>query len=43
VINSNKIYVIQEGRVVAEGNHQDLLVSSNIYKNFYLKQLSKEK
>ncbi len=42
IINSNKIYVIEKGKVVAEGNHQQLLNNSYIYKNFYQKQLSKQ-
>ncbi len=42
IINSNKIYVIEKGKVVAEGNHQKLLNNSDIYKNFYQKQLSKQ-
>ena len=41
VINSNKIYVIDNGKVVAEGDHADLLKKSDIYKNFYQKQLAK--
>ncbi len=41
VINSNKIYVIEKGSVVGEGSHNDLIKSSEIYKNFYNKQLNK--
>ncbi len=41
VINSNKIYVIEKGKVAAEGTNKELLNSSEIYKNFYHKQLSK--
>ncbi len=41
VINSNKIYVIEKGKVIDEGNHNQLMNSSNIYKNFYEKQLNK--
>ena len=41
VINSNKIYVIEKGKVVGEGKHNELLNKSEIYKNFYQKQLSK--
>ena len=39
ILNSNKIYVIDKGSVVAEGKHNDLLESSNIYKSFYNKQI----
>ena len=40
--NSKKIYVIDDGRIVADGNHQHLLKNSIIYKNFYEKQLRKD-
>ncbi len=43
VINSNKIYVIEKGKVVGQGSHKELLDTSDIYKNFYQKQLSKDK
>ncbi len=39
ILNSDKIYVIDTGRVVAEGNHKDLMAKSSIYKNFYDKQI----
>ncbi len=42
IINSNKIYVIDEGKVVAEGSHDSLIASSETYKNFYLKQIRKD-
>ena len=42
VLNSNKIYVIDNGEVVAEGNHTELLNNSIIYKNFYDKQIQKD-
>ena len=41
ILNSNKIYVIDTGEVIASGNHEDLLVSSEKYKNFYEKQIKK--
>ncbi len=41
VLNSDKIYVIDSGSVVAEGNHEKLLFTSSIYKNFYEKQIKK--
>ena len=41
ILNSDKIYVIDSGSVVGEGNHSELLNSSIIYKNFYEKQLRK--
>ncbi len=41
ILNSYKIYVIDKGEVVAEGNHGDLLENSKVYKNFYDKQIQK--
>tara|TARA_B100001057_G_scaffold500604_1_gene616598 strand:+ start:909 stop:2648 length:1740 start_codon:yes stop_codon:yes gene_type:complete len=42
VLNSHKIYVIDHGEVVAEGNHKELLSNSPVYKNFYDKQIQKD-
>jgi len=39
VLRANKIFIIENGKVVAEGNHDYLLKNSKIYKNFYNKQL----
>ena len=41
ILNSDKIYVIDKGEVVGEGKHDDLLIQSNVYKNFYEKQNKK--
>jgi ATP-binding cassette, subfamily B, bacterial MsbA len=41
ILNSDKIYVIDSGKVVGEGTHDQLLVSSTLYKNFYEKQIRK--
>jgi len=41
ILNANKIYVINAGEVIANGSHQELLLNSDIYKNFYDKQLKK--
>ena len=41
ILNSDKIYVIDQGMVVGEGKHDELLKSSEIYKNFYKKQIQK--
>jgi len=41
ILNSNKIYVIDSGEVVASGNHTNLLKTSEQYKNFYEKQIKK--
>ena len=39
ILNANKIFVIDGGLVVASGRHENLLTSSEIYKNFYEKQI----
>ena len=41
ILNSHKIYVIDNGEVIGEGNHEELLKSSEAYKNFYNKQIHK--
>ena len=42
ILKSDKIYVIDNGLVVGEGNHNELLKKSEIYKNFYEKQIRKD-
>ena len=42
ILKSDKIYVIDSGMVVGEGNHAELLKESKIYKNFYEKQIRKD-
>ena len=41
ILNSDKIYVIDSGKVAGEGNHEQLLANSKVYKNFYEKQIKK--
>ena len=41
ILNSNKIYVVNKGKVVGRGNHEELIKTSDIYKNFYEKQIKK--
>jgi len=41
ILNSDKIYVIDSGKVVGEGTHDELLINSPLYKNFYEKQIKK--
>ena len=41
ILNSDKIYVIDSGGVVGEGTHSELLLNSDVYKNFYEKQIKK--
>ena len=42
ILNSDKIYVIDQGEIIGEGKHNELLKSSDQYKNFYEKQIRKE-
>ena len=42
ILNSDKIYVIDNGQTVGSGSHEELLISSKIYKNFYEKQIKKQ-
>ena len=41
ILNSDQIYIIDSGNVVANGQHEELLKNSNLYKNFYEKQIRK--
>ena len=41
ILNSNNIYVIDSGEIVAHGKHEALINSSMLYKNFYEKQVQK--
>lgn len=41
VLNADKIIVMDEGRVVAQGTHQELLQTSQIYQEIYDSQLGK--
>ncbi len=41
ILNANKIYVVNAGEIVDDGSHDELLLNSEIYKNFYDKQLKK--
>ena len=41
ILNSDKIYVIDNGQVIGEGKHDELIKNSEIYKNFYEKQIQK--
>jgi len=41
ILNSDKIYVIDSGKVAGEGTHEELLKNSNVYKGFYEKQIRK--
>ncbi len=41
ILNSDKIYVVDNGEVTDSGDHESLLLSSKVYKNFYEKQINK--
>ena len=41
ILNSNNIYVIDSGKVIDHGKHEDLMIKSVSYKNFYEKQIQK--
>ena len=42
ILNSDKIFVIENGKILASGKHDDLLKSSIQYKSFYEKQIKKK-
>ncbi len=41
ILNSNNIYVIDSGKIIGSGNHKDLMITSELYKSFYEKQIQK--
>ena len=41
ILNADRIYVINKGEVIGEGKHDELLKSSEVYSNFYQKQIRK--
>ena len=41
VLKADKIYVVDTGKIIAEGSHEYLLSNSEIYKNFYNKQINR--
>jgi subfamily B ATP-binding cassette protein MsbA len=41
ILNSNNIYVIDRGKIIDNGNHEALMIKSDLYKNFYEKQIQK--
>ena len=41
ILSSDNIYVIDAGKVVASGKHENLLNDSELYKSFYEKQIQK--
>ena len=41
ILNAHKIYVVNDGKILENGTHEDLLINSKIYKSFYEKQLKR--
>ena len=41
ILNSNNIYVIDSGKIVESGRHDELMQKSDLYKKFYEKQIQK--
>ena len=41
ILNSNNIYVIDKGKIIDNGSHEILMTKSDLYKNFYEKQIQK--
>jgi len=39
ILNSNNIYVVDNGKIDAFGKHDELLEKSKVYKNFYQRQI----
>ena len=42
ILNSDQIYIVDAGNIVANGKHDELLNTSELYKNFYEKQIRKK-
>jgi len=38
ILNSDKIYVVDSGKIIDSGKHEELLMQSKVYKNFYARQ-----
>ena len=41
ILNSNNIYLIDAGKIINNGTHEELVTKSEIYKSFYEKQIQK--
>ena len=41
ILNSNNIYVIDSGKVIDNGKHDELIMKCELYKSFYEKQIQK--
>ena len=41
ILNSNNIYLIDSGKVIENGKHDELMNKSELYRSFYEKQIQK--
>ena len=41
ILNSNNIYLIESGKVIKNGKHEELMNKSELYRSFYEKQIQK--
>ncbi len=41
ILNSNNIYIIDSGKILGSGKHEELLRKSDLYKHFYEQQIQK--
>jgi subfamily B ATP-binding cassette protein MsbA len=39
ILNSDNIYVVDSGKIIDSGKHEELLIQSKVYKNFYERQI----
>jgi subfamily B ATP-binding cassette protein MsbA len=39
ILNSDNIYVVDKGEIIDSGKHEELLMQSKVYKNFYERQI----
>ena len=39
ILSSDKIYVVDNGKIIESGKHEALLINSKVYKNFYEQQI----
>ena len=42
IMNADKIVVLDEGKIVGEGTHEELLKNCDVYKEIAISQLSEE-
>ncbi len=39
ILNADNIYVVDKGKIIGTGKHEELLAQSKVYKNFYERQI----